>query len=231
MKNQRKYIDVPTVEEIKKQYKEILELTKDITTFEQIQDFTKNNSDTIEVEVNWDSLSCYKGEKIEVIRYEYKNILVYVDIVDGKAKPSEIITLYSDEGLQFGDLSIDKIEEEIERVAKMGLLEENNNFNKYKIVLHHVELEEGLNKVQIINLLDKLEEDDNGYIPIEFSANNSSAYGFITSSYYEELSFDNSSIAKVIEPVLENWNNEREDKLYKLEDEIFIYMDCDCKTI
>lgn len=231
MKNQRKYIDVPTIEEIKQQYREVLELTKDITTFKQIQDFIKNNSDTIEVEVNWDSLSCYKGEEIEVIRYEYKNILVYVDIVDGKTKPSDLITLYSDEGLQFVDSSIDEIEEEIERVAKMGLLKENHSFDKYKITLHHVKLEEGLNKTQIINLLDKLEEDDKGYMPIEFHTNNSSAYGFITSSYYEELSFDKSSIAKVIELVLEDWNNEREDKKYKLEDEVFIYMDCDCKTI
>ena len=112
----------------------------------------------------------------------------------------------------------------------MGLLEENHRFDKYKIVLYHVELEEGLSKVQIINLLDKLEEDDNGYMPIELHANNSSAYGFITSSYFEELSFDKSSITKVIEPVLEDWSNEREDKRYKLEDEIFIYMDCDQET-
>ena len=68
-------------------------------------------------------------------------------------------------------------------------------------------------------------------MPIELHANNSSAYGFITSSYFEELSFDKSSIAKVIEPVLEDWNKEREDKKYKLEDGIFVYMECDQETI
>lgn len=212
MKNQRKYIDVPTIEEIKQQYNEVLELIKDITTFEQVKELMKNYSRVLNVEINYNSISDYKGEEIKTIRYEYKNILFYFGIADGKAELSSPIIMYDNEGQEFGELSLD-------------------SFDKYKIVLHHVELEEGLNKTQIINLLDKLEEDDNGYIPIELHANNSSAYGFITSSYYEELSFDKSSIAKVIEPVLEDWNKEREDKKYKLEDGIFVYMECDQETI
>lgn len=229
--NKRKYVDVPSLEEIREQYNKIVELTKDITTFEQIQYFINNHPEIIEVEVNYDSLSEYKGEDIEVIRYEYENILVYVYVKDGKTKPCDSITLYSDEGLQFGDTYINEIEKEIERVAEMGLLELNSKFNKFKVVLHHVELEEGLNKAQIVDLLDKLVEDDRGYMPIEFHVNNSSAYGFISSTYYEELDYDISKITKVIEPVLENWDNEKEDKEYKLEDETIVYMECNCKTL
>lgn len=231
MKNKRKYIGIPTLEEINEQYETILNLAKDVVTFNQVKELADKYSNMLEIEVNWEPLSYYKGEEIEVIRYEYKNLLVYVDIEDGKAIPNDLITLYSDDGLQFKDAPIDKIEEEIESGAKMGLLIENDEFDKYKIVLHHVELEEGLDKSQIVNLLDKLDDDEKGYMPIEFHKNNSSAYGFITSSYYEELSFDKSKIGEIIEPVLENWDNEREDKIYKIDDETYIFMDCSQGTI
>lgn len=61
----RNQLSVSAIEEIKKQYNEVLKLTKDITTFEQIKDLIKNNSNIEEVEVNSDSLSCYKGERID----------------------------------------------------------------------------------------------------------------------------------------------------------------------
>lgn len=231
MKNQRKYIGVPTLEEIKEQYETLLNLSKDIVSFNQVQDLLNKYPNMLDIEINYDSLECYNGEDIEVIRYEYKNLLIYMNIEDGKASLSESITLYSDDGLQFCDTPIDKIEEEIESAYKMGLLTEYDEFNRYKIVLHHVELGEGLDKSQIISLLDKLEYDEQGYMPIEFHANNSSAYGFITSSCYEDLSFDKSYIAKVIEPVLENWDNETEDGVYKLDDATLIFMDCNQETV
>lgn len=231
MKEKRKYLGVPTIEEIKEQYNEILELTKDVTTFEQIKDFMKKNAGVIDIEVNGDVLSEYKGEEIEDIRYEYKNILVYRHFINGKDIYSNAITLYDDEGEQVTDSFINKIESDIELVAKRGLLKLNPEFNKFKVALHHVELEKGIGKTQILDLIDKLIEDDKGYMPIEFHTNNSSAYGFISSTYYEELNYDNSNISKIIEPILEDWNNEREDKIYTLEDKTEVYMDCDYKTI
>ena len=142
--NNRKYIGVPTQDEIIQQYNEILELTKGIVTYKQVKELVKSNPN-IEVEVNYDSIYNYskmpngelksdfitniKDEDIEAIRYEYKNILVYCNIENGKSSYSNYITLYSDEGDQFGDEKYYDYEKEIERVAKMGLLKLNPNFN------------------------------------------------------------------------------------------------------
>jgi hypothetical protein len=117
----RKYVGVPTQEEIIQQYNEIVVLTKDIKTLEQVQSIENNN--ILDIEINYDSVSqCNKSDKIEVIRYEYKNILVYANIQDDEIIYSTFITLYSDDGLQFADCIYNNYDDEIERVAKMGLL-------------------------------------------------------------------------------------------------------------
>ena len=143
MLNKRKYIGVPTQEEILEQYNDVLRLTNGIKTFKQVKDFAIKNPN-FDIEVNCDSIYDYikmpsgeyklefiedvEDEDIETIRYEYKNIMVYFDIEDGIGEYSDCITVYSDEGRQFGDEKYYSYQNEIERVAAMGLLELNPNF-------------------------------------------------------------------------------------------------------
>lgn len=228
MKN-RKYIGVPTQKEINSQFTELHRLIKDISTIEQARELASNHPN-IDVEINGDSLDYYKGEAIETIRYEYKNILVYSDIKNNTAKVCNCITLYSDDGLQIGDSDYYDFSEEIEEAAKMGLLEKNTEF-KFKAVLWMVELEDGLSKEQISNMLELIEDDSRGYMPIEIHDNNSSAYGFISSSYYESISYNIDDLSKVIKPVLNDWANESADNIYTLKDGTKIYMGCDHVTI
>lgn len=128
IKNQRKYVGIPSLEEIKEQHETILNLAKDVVTFNQVKELAEKYSKTLEIEVNWEPLSYYKGEEIEIIRYDYKNLLVYVNIEDGKAIPDDFVTLYSDDGLQFKDAHIDKIEEEIESAYERGFLVYESGF-------------------------------------------------------------------------------------------------------
>lgn len=118
----RKYVGVPTQQEIIEQFNEVSKKIKNITTFEQIEKFLKNK-EVNEIEINYSPLYEYDGEPIEVIRYDYKNILVYVYIENKEIKINECITLYDDYGDQFADERFDNYEKEIERVAKMGRLE------------------------------------------------------------------------------------------------------------
>lgn len=104
--------------------------------------------------------------------------------------------------------------------------------NKYKVVLWMVELEEGLSKEHIVKIMSLLEEDDRGYMPIEIEGDfNSSAYGFICSSYYDELSYNATKIKQVIKPVLDDWNNESPNNEYVMAGGAKIYMGCDCETL
>jgi len=122
----RKYIGVPTQEEIIQQYNELIEMTKDIITMEQILAFKQKNLDDgnyIDIEINYDSLEYYKGEPIEVIRYEYKNIMVYANIENGKVDHNPYITLYDDDGEQFADELYYDYDKEVQRCADMGNLE------------------------------------------------------------------------------------------------------------
>lgn len=228
MKNIRKYVGVPTQEEITKQFNEISSLTEGIATFKQVKEFMSKYPN-IEIEINGDSVEFYDNDGIDLIRFEYKNILAYLEVDGYDSKMSEYITLYSDTGLQFGDCKYCDYDKEIERVAKLGHLEVS--VTKFKVVLHMVELEDGLSRGQICDLLDKLQDDDKGYMPLEISQNNSSAYGFICSSYFEELGYNAECISDIIEPVLSDWNNESADKIYKLKDGTEVYMDCDAVTV
>lgn len=103
---------------------------------------------------------------------------------------------------------------------------------KYRVVLWMVELEDGLTKEQIMKMLDLLEDDEAGYMPIELEGEcNSSAYGFICSTYYEEFCYDLSFIANRMIPVLEDWDLEEDSKEYELCDGTLLYMGCDAETL
>lgn len=221
--NNRKYIGVPTQKEINSQFAELYRLIKNISTLEQVRELISNHSN-IDIEINGDSLDYYKGETIETIRYEYKNILVYSDIRNNTAQVCNCITLYSDDGLQIGDSDYYDFSEEIEEAAKMGLLEKNKEF-KFKAVLCMVELEDGLDKEQILNILELIKDDSRGYMPIEIHDNNSSAYGFISSSYYESISYNINNLSEIIKPVLNDWDNQSADNIYTLKDGTKIYME------
>lgn len=103
---------------------------------------------------------------------------------------------------------------------------------KYKVVLWMVEAEDGLTKEQIIKSMDLLEEDDRGYMTIEIEGHsNSVAIGFISTSYYDELSYKSYKIKRTISPILDDWNNESEDYEYVLSDGTVVFMGCDCITV
>lgn len=122
MNNKRKYVGVPTQEEIIEQFNQLNEITKGITTIEEILKF-KEKYKSIAIEVNYDRLEEYQNETIECIRYEYKNILAYTYVEDGENKLNPYITVYSDDGEQFAQEKFDDYEKEYNRVYKMGCLE------------------------------------------------------------------------------------------------------------
>lgn len=119
----RKYVGVPTQDEITSQFKELKDIVGNVATLEAIKEVKKNHPN-IDIEINYDIMDTYDGvTPIRTIRYEYKNILVYYNIDDFGTPTADIfITVYSDDGLQFGDHQYDVYDDEIERVAQMGLL-------------------------------------------------------------------------------------------------------------
>lgn len=159
-----------------------------------------------------------------------EKINVLCDIKNNTAKVCNCITLYSDDGLQIGNSDYYDFSEEIEEAAKMGLLEKNSEL-KFKAVLCMVGLEDSVSKEQISNMLELIEDDSRGYMPIEIHDNNSSAYGFISSSYYESTSYNIDDLSKLIKPVLNDWANESTDNTYTLKDGTKIYMGCNHLTI
>lgn len=103
---------------------------------------------------------------------------------------------------------------------------------KYKVVLWMVETEEGLTKEQIVESMELLEKDDRGYMTIEIEGHaNSTAIGFISTSYYDELSYSSNKIKRTILPVLDDWNNESEDCEYILSDGTVVFMGCYYTTL
>jgi hypothetical protein len=126
MNLQRKYVGIPSQEEIIQQYNEITTMTKNILTIEQMLNFQRTHYSKgmlINIEINYEHIDKYKSEPIDIIRYEYKNILVYAKINNGNVEHIKTITLYNDKGsLQFADALYNEYDKEIERVATMGLL-------------------------------------------------------------------------------------------------------------
>ena len=83
-----------------------------------------------------------------------------------------------------------------------------------------VPLAEGLTKAQIAKVLKRL-PDNATLMPIEFHANNTSAYGFIISESYEELYYLNEVLASYVEPILEDMELQRPDDIYPVYDWYF----------
>lgn len=231
--NDLRYLGESRLLAMKEQYDELLQIARGVISINQIKELQSQYVNDLEIEVNGDILSNYKGEEITFIRYDFKNIMVYMYINDNDVTPAKEISLYADDGMHIDDVTLLEIENALDKLARGEEFnhEYNNSTSKYKVALYHDELEMGLSKYKITALLEKMEDDNRGYMPLEFHAENSSAYGFICSSYYEELSYDDSGIAKVVESVLSDWNNESEDFIYRLEDGTEVFMACDYKTL
>lgn len=120
----RKYVGVPTKEEVETQLNELVERVKDITTIEALRKFKEENKNVL-VEANYDCLDYFndKYDELDVVRYEYKNILVYFNIFDGKAVLDENITVCSDDDIQFDAVKLEDYDAEVERVSKFLKLE------------------------------------------------------------------------------------------------------------
>lgn len=121
----RKYIDVPSNEEVTQQYNYLVSIVKDVKTVEQVIKFSKKHTN-IEVEINYDSIKDFLSrdeDEIEAIRYEYKNIMMYVDIEDGEVEIPKKIYLYTDDGMEIGYAPYDSFDTEIENLYKEGYLE------------------------------------------------------------------------------------------------------------
>ena len=121
----RKYIDVPSNEEITQQYNYLVSIVKDVKTVEQVIEFSKKYTN-IEVEINYDSIKDFLSrdeDEIEAIRYEYKNIMMYVDVEDGEVEIPKKIYLFTDDGFEIGYAPYDGFDTEIEKLYHEGFLE------------------------------------------------------------------------------------------------------------
>lgn len=116
----RKYTTVPTRKEVEEQLNSLVARVKNISTIEQLREFDTENRDVI-VEANYDGIDFFDDERdeLDVIRYEYKNILVYFNIHDGVAVLDEHITVYSDDDIQFDSVKLGDYDKEVERVAQL----------------------------------------------------------------------------------------------------------------
>lgn len=94
--------------------------------------------------------------------------------------------------------------------------------HEYVMALCMVKLEEGFNIRQINKLVSMLPEDGE-YMPIEFHAQNTSAYGFIAADYYEAHDYDNTFFKSLYE-VLEDMDKETPDGIYATPDDRIFYM-------
>jgi hypothetical protein len=86
-----------------------------------------------------------------------------------------------------------------------------------------VELEKGLHIKQIEKLLSLLPADKD-YMPIEFHNNNTSAYGFIESEYYQIHDYKPDFIEEQINIILEDIRLESPDGIYMTPDGRQFYM-------
>lgn len=122
--NNRKYLDVPTMKEIREQYDEIAKLSEKIVSFDDIQEFMEKHPG-IPVEVNEDLPESFDREtdEIESIRFQYKNILFYK-----RKGQKNIITFYDDNEGQLPDCTIDELEDMIEYFGSKGYFKINPNY-------------------------------------------------------------------------------------------------------
>ena len=95
--------------------------------------------------------------------------------------------------------------------------------NTYVMALRMVELGNGLSPKQIIELTALL-DNHKTYMPIEFHANNTSAYGFILSDYFEEYNYLTEDLDKEVSILIDDWNLLSNDNIYSLTDGEKFYM-------
>jgi hypothetical protein len=86
-----------------------------------------------------------------------------------------------------------------------------------------VELEMGLDRKQLDQLMHELPE-GRKYMPIEFHENNTSAYGFIDSEYYEEHGYKTDCFSEQINAILDDMRLESSDGRYRTPDGRLFYM-------
>lgn len=86
-----------------------------------------------------------------------------------------------------------------------------------------VELEDGLDEKQVSKVIAALPS-DRKYMPIEFHDNNTSAYGFIDSEYYQIHDYKPEYFAGMINAIIGDMNLERPDGMYMTPDGRPFYM-------
>lgn len=96
--------------------------------------------------------------------------------------------------------------------------------HQYVMALHMVELEDGLEGEQVNRLLSVL-PDGRKYMPIEFHENNTSAYGFVDSEYYQIHDYTPGFITSMISDILDDQKLESSDGIYTTPDGKKFYMD------
>lgn len=90
------------------QYRSLMKLVRNVTEIEDIYRVSQHEG-VDNVEVNYNPLNEYEGEEIVTIRYEYKNILVYVNIEGGKTIINPYIVVYDNEGMEESEVNINEI--------------------------------------------------------------------------------------------------------------------------
>lgn len=88
---------------------------------------------------------------------------------------------------------------------------------KYVLALCMVELETGLTKAQIDKVLAML-PDEGDYMPIEFHENNTSAYGFVSSEYYQQHDYKPHFLSGIVTPILCDMKLESANGVYNTPD-------------
>lgn len=119
-----KYSDFPTMEEIKRDYDELIEIIKDIRTIEQIEKLDKQNKFTIEINgmfINEFLKANGTDKDIEWVRYETYGCLSYIyDRFDGKPMFDVWCDYSYDEFIR--DITIDDLTESLYTNAKEEVL-------------------------------------------------------------------------------------------------------------
>ena len=121
-----KYSDFPTMEEIKRDYNELIEIIKDIRTIEQAKVLDEQKKFTIEINgmfINEFLKANGTNKDIEWIRYEVYGCLSYIyDRFDGKPMFDVWSNYCWDEFIH--DITIDDLTEELYVSAKENALKE-----------------------------------------------------------------------------------------------------------
>lgn len=123
-----KYGDFPTMEEIKRDYNELLEIIKDVRTIEQVREMENKgfiveiNGVAIDEYINGEGYNEGKtDENIEWIRYENYGCLSYIyDRFDGKPMFDVWSAYCYDEFIR--DITIDELTEELYEKEKSAAL-------------------------------------------------------------------------------------------------------------